>query len=1727
MPHTWWHQWDYLPDTQEPAADPTVFQEYLFPAARAVGSGIAQIPGVMPALQGVGAGLNFVHGRIVEPTINQAIQPIPFNWELNEGVTEQSPWYRPISRFTEGRMVPNVDQYVTPEGDFSLGGAFDQFMNINPIGVVAGTVLEGLDIQEPWKGNTRQNQRINTEVKRIEQETGQQVTEQQRREIGQDLYPTLPYARGLAEELPYFLIPPAKGVRTAAQAARTGATAANNPALRAGLRGVELGLKPLEVVEETLASAITAPFKSVGRRTVPDVSPATGVAEVGGRTFTTQSLDVPVEDVMLPAGAGMPSTQFGGQVIDDVSVPITQQADEIITPQTTVDLPETPQIVTPTTTTPDDLIVPRQVTETVEFYVPALTRAGSDSPIKRPITNKNFTVRTYETIKSAIPDISGIFSIEKVIAKAPFVQNLSKFGNDASDVLGKTLKNRFPNMGRADSYLRFINKWHAPASSARQMTDYIYGPNGKPIREIKTAQPKRSTLAGGELSPNGIPKPNPQVAENIHRFRDVAAGQALMRTKNVYRMVIEPYLAQGGNGTALNRYLQALQIKNVNDVLSARATAEGRDYTRTNPNVYNPETKQWDIAVTDKELGDWIDRAKVKEAWDFTDEQFDFLEETAARIVGKDAANKRRYDSDGKPIIGIYEEARERLYKAGIISEENFKYYNETWSHYIPTEYLEYAEKATKGTSLGGTTNVIDDGFRRLSEDLDVRLSARDPLDAEVLAANLMRTELKIANNTQTKNIVNLYIYDGKQRLKEVTDEFIKEDGSLKKAIPDPDNKTGYFVFFENGKRRVFGGMDGGPVPELMWQEVNGKNGLAAIGDNAALARLAASNGWFRSVYTTYSPLFWVRNAIIDMFTVQLKADTRPDEVLAQMARSLNKNIMGKEDRFNDFMGTLGGWAEGSGYINSTKLQKSIYRELSKAGHNDVATVVSSGKQLNLALDNSIRNKVKEFFPQVGGAIESAPRIAVARKSFVKYLNELTDSDGIKINGKAELNRLMKLPKEQFDVEVLENWRGTGVGLIEQDFAQRAAINSIEATIDFARGGSQFRNWNNYILFLNAAVEGTKLPFRALGIDLHPVIRPVKDPVPNGPMYEFGTVNEQIVKYAKAVNNLTVSPATLGFGYREARGITGKGFDTAMGPRQAAAAIGGAVYAYWAIQEGWNKLWEYEGTPLYYDIPEYIRYNSLIFMLPPKRDEAGELILDPATERPKPQYVVIPHKLREWNSVFAAVTYLSESTDADTKFDKAAWGKEVWKSTFPINEIPIPEVFNVAGEQITGYDTWRQSQIVEDEDAPLSEQYTRRTSNVMRKAAGVMEEAPLENIEFLDNIVSSPDRFQHLYESIFGSTGQMVTDVADWTLQTLNELRGVEKRPMEDKVAEYREMTRTERTEFRNSLTPDEYEEFQKELREPDKVSIPFIEGLKKSFYPERGGGLERAGRERTKKAFPEISSEQSSKAGIAASSIRKQLRDDQVESDSKLARWARGDKVNGITPQEWRQAKSEKYLKYEGAQLGITEIFKNSIQAADDETRDNYYNLIYNSAGSIPDSRSAADLLLVGYYAIELPEDPEASDWDMFFGLREEYIESVRVNSEVRGDGLYDEFTRRLNVNDTEFEKAYDAARIKMKPYWDVGKNLRELGYQNINQQVETVWKEYLNSNRQTKYQMKTQYPYLSKLEERRSIFRERLVMQTPDLDETLVFWYGDFYTGVTLAGKAYHRQLYGVAGP
>ena len=1176
-----------------------------------------------------------------------------------------------------------------------------------------------------------------------------------------------------------------------------------------------------------------------------------------------------------------------------------------------------------------------------------------------------------------------------------------------------------------------------------------------------------------------------------------APSRGAYKYTNFIRNDIIPLLEMGIKQADIERYLQLKHWPSIQE--GARLKNEKL------PDIIDPETGE---RTSSAEILTWD--AQLRK--DYSKEQYDAIVEGAKKVRNE------------------YANMRTRLLDEGIISQRLHDELAAAYPWYNPIEYIEFRleNKTMRGNKeIYGTRSqqVTSQGIYEFSDNPEV-MGALPPL-GETMLRKLIQTELRISRNRVTKQVVRM-VNEQTQGLKQVSgpgvrpsdDKFvriIKKKGQPeeKRLLPVPYNESidsGYFSYFENGERYVFGGVDGEEIPKWLWDSVNGRAGMAIRGQGEVNTILAASNRYFRGVYTTYNPLFFVRNAVIDMYTALIRAGILPHTTILKIVESLYKAGTGAENRLLELQQAVGGYQARFYDVDSNYRQ--IAKELSEAGHINNVHVIgknASPKELDKLLrataiqtGQGIGGKLKRAIPATGEAIEQAPRLAVMEKSLKKLI------------GENEYNRLMKLPREKFQKELLDNWapefnvnneripkepRGP---LVESSELRHAAVNGIDSTINFGRGGDQVRRWNQYFLFLNAAFEGFKLPFRTLGIDLHPDIRPVENPVAGGPQFEFGTDT-----FA-------------------GRGQTGRTLDITGGRKQAAMILGGATATYWGIQTNWNKREKFNGIPLYYDVPQYVRYNALVFMLPAERDENGDYILDPQTGRPTPRYIVLPHKLREWNWVMQSATLLDEITDEEVPLDKSKFAGEIWKSTSPISDIPIPEIINVGVEQYTGMDFWRNAPIVDEELQGMEsqEQYDRNTSETIRRISEMMGDA---NIPEFDIPLGSPQRLEHLYESITGGTGRLVTSMTDYGLRAMDDLRKLEDRPMEQKVEDYRNMDRTSRIEFQTSLSPKEYDEFQKEIRMPRK-EIPFWDAMLDSFYPERGGGLRQTGRMATEDMFPNVSGEDVEKAGRAMSKVRRELLEQQMKSDEQLLSWREGGNINVLSPSEWREEKSNKWKRYEGAELAVSQIYHRSIQGQDEETRDRYYQSLYTAAGKMTDMRVGIDLLLAGYYAIE-PEssDPSNTEWDQFFRDREAYVENIRISSEASGDGLHDEFERRLSANDTNTEKSYDNARQYLAPYWNIGRNIDDLwpGASQSPQMVEK-WNSYLNLDRGRQSQMYDTDKQIQTLVKMRSDKRKHLVMMDaqrtgyPNMDELLVFWYGDFYEGATPQAQAYHRHLY-----
>ena len=1271
-----------------------------------------------------------------------------------------------------------------------------------------------------------------------------------------------------------------------------------------------------------------------------------------------------------------------------------------------------------------------------------------------------------------------------------------KLGNDYADRIAAGMKARFPNI--ADKYVAFIADAWDSGFGLRILEDYAW----------RSANPN---ALFNPLARMAVP-----VADRLVRATGAAVGKGHARYVNFMRDQIEPLLARGATPEAIERVIQARHWS----VLAAKF--EGRGV----PSIVDPANPTKKIKVDSADLANWTDREWIRrntiKGVTLSDDALDAIEEGASAIRD------------------VYREQRGRMLREGLIDQERFDYWQREYEWYNPIQYQEFADQGNISDMYRGLNGGLsDNGIRKLTDDSVEALGALPPL-GEVMLKNLIATELRLTRNSITKKAVIMGL-DTEIGLKDVSSKFVRKvkrkdaDGNLIKdengrAIDDielmpvpyaEETASGFISYYHNGQRFVYGSTEGSTAPKWFWDVLNGRSGLALRGDKEIDAALGAANGFFRSMYTTYNPLFFVRNGLIDMFTVFLKAGVLPPVTAQRVMKSLWNAARNNEDRMMELMQLSGGYSDRF-YDVDANLRK-ITEQIRTAGTRQDATTINpkdvTGKTLNKYLKNavnpntSITGKLKRIIPATGSAIEQSPRLAVTEKALKKYI------------GKDEFKRLMKLDSKSFNDEMLNNWKKTGVGLVDTDEMQRAAQNGVEATLDFSRGGDAIRRWNNYILFLNAAMEGFKLPFRTMGWNLHPVIRPVRNPVEGGPKFEFGSLSEQMKNMLPFRGNRI----------QQGRGVTGRVFDGVNGgPRNAAMIIGSMVATYWGIQNYWNKQFTYEGTPLYYDIPTYVRYNSLIFMLPPDKDENGDLVLDPKTGRPVPKYLVIPHRLREWNLIFQSATLLDEETDKDVPMDKSKLAWEVFKSTSPVSDLPMPELINVGMEEWTGYDFFRNAPIVDEElqGGELEEQYNQWTSESARKAAGILDELPAPDL--IGDVIGSPQRLDHLYENITGGAGKLVTSFADYMFRVVDELRDIEQRPMTEKVEEYRDMDRTRRMEFRASLTEEEYEEFDREIRMPKK-EIPFWDAMIKSFYPEKGGGLFELSQAQTEEIFPDVSAEDTRKAGRLMGKVRQQLKYQQNKDDLQLQSWVKQGIGAKLSPKEWRGEKSDRWNKYEGAEIASTQIYQQSIRGQSDEVREAYYDSLYTAAGKMGDIRVGADLLLAGYYAIEPSDSTEDgvnnTDWTDFFAERERYIESIRLSSEAAGDNMHQEVMDRLQANMTPTEKAYDNSRKLLAPYWNAGRNVQEL-FPNASPQFQQAWDSYLNADSGRRNALYNGNPVIKSLVERRSQLRKQILLRDaqqngyPNMELALVFWYGDFYDNpLTPQAKAYYNNLYGRA--
>lgn len=808
---------------------------------------------------------------------------------------------------------------------------------------------------------------------------------------------------------------------------------------------------------------------------------------------------------------------------------------------------------------------------------------------------------------------------------------------------------------------------------------------------------------------------------------------------------------------------------------------------------------------------------------------------------------------------------------AGFVAKEVADELIEKYPWYNPLRYLDFIDQPiTKGKSTR-PISVSENGIKKLA-DIGSERAMQPPMEA--LADALVRNETRRARNATAKAIIKLAEDFPELGIKKVRGPRLKGTELAKpgeEAFGAKFPTTSYVPpdanlihVWDKGIHYRF------IVPDWMYREMVT---LTQTVNSPVTSLVGSLNGISRAAFTTFSPPFVVANMLNDSLTAAVSRGILPVDTMRRLAFSLRGLEKDK---------TLQAFRLSGGY------QMRFYGRDAKQMAKEVGA--SGGKIVG---DNrSFKRAVLDAIPRAGEAGEQAPRMALFER---------------------ELNR------------TLPGWRKMDPKVVAKTpQGKKAAASAVELTINFQRGGYLVKSANPFVIFLNANMEGMKLPFRVLKSNSAARMR-----------------------------------------------LAG-------------------------IAAGWGGLTAYNMSyPEYFDVPNDIRWGSVVIMLPSKEKNANG--------NPKPNYVVIIPRTREWAFFLAPQTYIMERLVKDNPTDFWMYARTVAPTLIPL-EIPAPEILSELYGQFAGWDFYRNRPIVPTElqHLPAEEQVTPWTSRTVQEVA--------------QRIGRSPVRADHFIRGITGGAGSTALSVSDYILDHLMPRQADPQ--ARELVRQYREMEdATDRRAFLTALPEDAREKLFKELRQPEK-GLPVASAIIRRVKPDRGGQLRRTGEE-TAKRETGLSPDMTRKTQETLRTVSDRLLTRQQELDTYLEK-------NPLAGKVWVDERQRFNDLYEGALQALGVLFPGAAQVqADESLAKKYYDAVYTLAGAMPDLRSKGQVLVAGYYAIPLEEtEPGMKDWRTFFDARQKYKNGLGAEDRE----LLEE---ELRSRQTATEQRYNKDREVMDNYY------------------------------------------------------------------------------------------------
>jgi len=1070
------------------------------------------------------------------------------------------------------------------------------------------------------------------------------------------------------------------------------------------------------------------------------------------------------------------------------------------------------------------------------------------------------------------------------------------------------------------------------------------------------------------------------------------------------------------------------------------------------------------------------------------------LLDTELKNLGRDAAESEQLYQELTEAADefrlAYKKIRDENVAEGFYSQELSDLLQNRYPWYSPIHLID------RDYAPGEISRWVQDAkipLKRLTEEGTEGLLA-NPM--ETLRKTLISHKHRILTNKIKRTMIEDAKYANHPGLREITDpseaarllkgaadvgDIPLERGGIKGEInyeamfrrkEDPKNALSYFDPNEPGVKKVVEvGEDLYNEAQFLYHFKDARNILTGF------------NSWRKALLVSYNPAFALANTLNDTLVAFFSRGIMPWQSFSKLKKTLLDMQTDPLGRLYMVTGGRGKFYEkdpldaireaaGDPRTPWAKAIKDIPRmikgrraeEYSPAQLADDAKVIkdaggdpSTATEAVRKINAGWNRFIKQPLERVGQSGELAPRMV----AFENKMNELAPGwadelyvlrpgkwlqrMGIRLKVRTPRD---KLPVSDPDYRTPIQMRDEVYRLSELPAARAAVNDATEATINFSRGGSKIKMLNDYILFLNPAMEGMKMLYRP----------------------------GQAQGYLRYSSRLaSVSAGQLGLTY-------------------------------------YNMQY-----PEYFDIPLHERLTSVVVMLPSsEKDSYGN---------PVPRRVNIIPKTREFSVLLGSATYMMEKLYADSPVETGTFIKtlipevtplSMTKTGFPLP--PLPEAAESTAEIITGYDFYRNRDIVPEhlKNLPAPEQYQPWTSPVLKDLSDSFGDQVPDSLE-------SPIMLDKLFETFGGGVLREGLNAVDLIYDLI---KGGSEPTIQELADEYDSIdSAVDRKSYMTALTPEQRKDVLTEVERPTRSiggvfrKLPGLGGMGRRVYKDYGGEIRRTKAEVAARET-ETDIDQTRNAGSELRSVR----DDQLEKKKRA-----GTTVNlidqspsGISDRIlWREAHKKTNALYEGALVSVKLKYPKSIQAADVDTRRRYYE-IQPTVGE--DTRTRGQVLLSEYYSIQpqaegLTEQDIALgllDFDLFYEEREQFKDSLSPSDKKLLDA-------EINAGRTEVEKRYysDVDAIRASGFWEVMPVLVEnygLGgqWEKYKSLRGIARSEFIKSDEAKipgmQIGLKEVISYASKV-------RDKMRMDNPELEQKLLYW--GFYQTPAIEKVSTRRRL------